>query len=54
MNLVVLRRDPERLRATPCQRTHISVFLIILLEDESLGGIDLGNRIGNFEIQNPR
>src|SRR5208282_2201164 len=54
MDFVVLRRDAELLGAAPGQRPHIGVFLIILLENQTLGGVDLGNIVGNFEIHQLR
>ena len=51
MDFVVLRRDAELLRAAPGDRPHIGFFLIVLFQHEPLGGVDLGHRIGDFEIE---
>ena len=50
MDVVVLRRNPELLGAAPGDRPDIRVLLIVLLQDGALGGVDLGNAVGNFEI----
>ena len=50
MNLVVLRRDAELLRAAPSEGTHVSVFLIVLFQDETLGGVDLCDAVRNFKV----
>ena len=54
MNFVALRGNAQRFRAAPGDWTHISIFLIVPVENKLFGGVDLGDRIGNLEIQNAR
>ena len=48
---VVLRRHAELLRAAPRDRADIGVLLAVLLHHQALGGVDLGDRIGDFEVE---
>src|SRR5690606_34925758 len=34
------------------QRAHIGVLLVVALQHQPLGGVDLGDRLGNLEIEN--
>ena len=52
VNFVVLRRDAQLLGAAPGDRAHIGLFLIVAVEDQLFGGVDLGHRIGNLEVEN--
>src|ERR1700747_66779 len=54
MNLVALGRHAQSFRTAPSDGTHIGVLLIVFFEHQLLGGVDLGHRIGNIEIQNAR
>ena len=54
MDLVVLGGDAHHLRAAPGERAHIGVGEAVLLQHQRLGGVDLGGRIGHFEIENAR
>ena len=54
VDLVVLRRHAHHLRAAPGDRPHIGVRLAVLLEHQPLGGVDLGDRIGDFEVEDLR
>ena len=51
---VVLCRNAHHLRAAPGDRTEISVLLPVLFEHQPLGGVDLGDGIGDFEVQHLR
>ena len=51
MDFVLLRRDAQLLRAAPGDGAHVGVFLIVAVEHQPLGGVDLGHRIGNFEVE---
>jgi hypothetical protein len=52
MNLVLLRRHAELLRAAPGDGAHVSVLLIVLLQHLPLGGVDLRNGVGDLEVEN--
>ena len=54
MDFVVLRGNAELLRAAPGDRPHIGVALAVFLQHEALGRVDLGDRIGDFEIEHLR
>ena len=54
VDLVVLRRDAHHFGAAPGDRAHIGVLLAVLLQHQALGGVDLGDRIGNFEVEDLR
>src|ERR1700676_4303903 len=51
MDLVVLRRDAELLGAAPGDRPDVGFLLIVLFQNQPLGGVDLRHRIGDFEIE---
>ena len=51
MDGVGLRRDAHHLRAAPGDRTHIGFLLAVLLQDEFLGGVDLGGGVGDLEVE---
>src|SRR5262245_45374230 len=51
MNLVVLRGDAHLLGTAPGDRPHIGVFLAVSFEHQALGRVDLGDRVGDFEIE---
>jgi hypothetical protein len=53
MDLVVLRRDAERLGAAPGDRADIGVFLAVLFKNQALRRIDLGDAIGDLEVHDP-
>src|SRR6185369_3774494 len=48
---VALRRDAHHLRAAPGDRADIGFLAAVLLDHLLLGGDDLGNRIGDFEVE---
>src|SRR5262249_37560805 len=52
MDSIALCGDPHHLRPAPGDRTDISFLLAVFLDDELFGSIDLGDRIGNFKVQN--
>jgi hypothetical protein len=54
VDLVVLRRDAHHLGAAPGDRTHIGVLLAVLLQHQALGGVDLGDAVGNLEVERLR
>ena len=47
----VLRRDGHHLAAAPGDRAHIAIGLIVLVDDELLRRVELGDGVGNFEIE---
>ena len=51
MDGVGLRRDAHHLRAAPGDRADIGLFLAVLLQHQFLGGVDLGDRIGDLEVE---
>ena len=51
MNAVVLSRDAELLRAAPRDRAHIGLGLAVAFHQQALGGVDFGDRIGDFEVE---
>ncbi len=51
---VVLRRDAHHLGAAPGDRPHIGVLLPVLLQHQALGRVDLGDRVGDLEIEHLR
>ena len=51
MNFVVLRRDAHHLRPAPGHRPHIGIGLAVLFQHETLGHIDLGDRVGDVEVE---
>ena len=51
MDGVVLRRHAHHLRAAPGDRAHIGFLLAVLLDHQLLGGVDLGDRVGDFEVE---
>ena len=54
MDGVALRRDAHHLRAAPGDRADIGFLLAVLLDDQLLGGVDVVDRIGDFEIEHLR
>ena len=51
MDRVGLRRDAHHLRAAPGDRADIGFLLAVLVDHELFGGIDLGHRVGDFEVE---
>ena len=51
MDRVRLRRHAHHFRAAPRDRAHIGIRAIVLLDHELLGRVDLGDRIGNLEVE---
>jgi len=54
VDFVVLRRNAELLGAAPRDRPDISVFLIVFFQNKLLRGIDLGDRVGDFKVEDLR
>ena len=51
MNVVGLRGDAHHFGAAPGHRPDIGIRQVVLVDHELLGGIDLGDRIWNLEIE---
>ena len=51
MNRVVHGGDAELLRAAPGDGPHIGLFLVVAVEHLPLGGVDLGDRVGDLEVE---
>jgi hypothetical protein len=46
------RRHAHHLRPAPGDRAQVGVGQLVRLDHQPLGGVDFGDRIGNFEIKN--
>src|SRR5262245_26563373 len=51
MDGIALRRNSHHFRPTPGDRTHVGFLLAILVDDKLFGGVDFGDRVGNFEVE---
>ena len=50
----VLGGDRHHLAAAPGDRAHVAILEAVLVDDELLGLVEFGNRVGDFEIENLR
>ncbi len=52
MDSIALRRNPHHFRPAPGDRADVRFLLAVLVDDKLFSGIDFGDRVRNFEIEN--